>query len=262
MINFEKISNGEFWSGTNWNITDEDELAALIARVALGQARHVEKILKETGVIDPTLIPSAVEGAKKLLTAEDADMPWHRDGWLFQVIAWIAAYLQDKGSLNASPHMIHAHKGFDGIQLRLDPVGEVDVVVICEQKATASPRGKITSEVWPDFRELELGARDNELIAEVTTLLEKCAHSNPDAVIGKILWENARSYSVSVTVGDKENSEVGRKMLFKDYQNVVDRPDVKFRRVETMYKVPLRPWMADIAEKAVHLIEEWETENV
>ena len=262
MIEFEEISNGKFWSGTNWTVTDDDDLAALVARVALGQARHVEKILRETEAIPSALIQSATSGAKKLLTAEDPAKPWHRDGWLFQVITWIAANLQDPEALKAPPHMIHAHKGFDGIQLRLDLVGEADVVVICEQKATTGPRGKITSQVWPDFRELELGSRDNELIAEVTTLLEKSRHPDADGAIGRILWEKARSYSVSVTVGDDEHSDEGRKKLFKGYKNAVNRSDVKFRRAETFYKVPLRQWMAEIAEKAIHLIDKWKTESV
>lgn len=262
MIEFETLSNGKFWSGTNWTVTDEDELAALVAKVALGQARHVEKILMETDAIPQALIQSAVGGAKKLLTAEDPAKPWHRDGWLFQVIAWIAAHLQDPEALKAPPHMIHAHKGFDGIQLQLDPAGEAELVVICEQKATTGPRGKITSQVWPEFRELELGTRDNELIAEVTTLLERSGHPSADEAIGKILWENARSYSVSVTVGDDEHSDEGRKKLFKGYKKVVDRSDVKFRRAETFYKVPLRQWMAEFSEKAISLIDEWEAENV
>lgn len=262
MIEFEAISNGKFWAGTNWTVTDEDELAAMVARVALGQARHVEKILRESKSISPTLIPSAFWGAKRLLTAENVEKPWHRDGWMFQIIAWVAAHIQDAKALKSAPHMIHAHKGFDGILLRLDQAGEADVVVICEQKATTGPRGKITSEVWPEFRELEKGARDNELVAEVTTLLERSGHPEADEVIGKILWENARAYSVSITVSDAEHSDEGRKKLFKGYKKVVDRSDVKFRRAETFYKVPLREWMAYIAEKAIYFIEEWETENV
>ncbi|ROT93663.1 hypothetical protein [Histidinibacterium lentulum] len=262
MIQFEKISNGKFWAGTNWTVTDEDSLASLIARVALGQARHVEKILKETNVISPSLIPSAAVGAKKLLTATNPAKPWHRDGWLFQVIAWIAAHLQDAEALKAPPHMIHAHKGFDGIQVRLDHAGGAEMVVICEQKATTGPRGKITSEVWPEFREIEKGTRDNELIAEVTTLLEKSWHPDADAVVEKILWGNARAYSVAVTVGDDEHSEEGRKKLFKGYKKIVDRSHVKFRQADTFYKVPMRDWMANIVDNALQIIDEWEAENV
>lgn len=122
--------------------------------------------------------------------------------------------------------------------------------------------GECSSEVWPEFRELEKGARDNELIAEVTTLLERSGLPDADEVIGKILWKNSRAYSVSVTVGDDEHSDEGRKKLFKGYKKTVDRSDVKFRRAETFYKVPMRAWMANIAEQAGHLIDEWEAENV
>lgn len=50
----------------------------------------------------------------------DPEKPWHRDGWMFQVISWIAAHLQNPEDLIAPPHMIHAHKGFDGIHVRVD----------------------------------------------------------------------------------------------------------------------------------------------
>jgi hypothetical protein len=262
MIEFEPISNGTFWAGSNWIVTDEDKLAAMIARVALGQARHIEKILQEIETGSSVSISSGVIGAKKLLTAKNPAEPWHRDGWMFQVIAWIAAHLQDANAVQAAPHMIHAHKGFDGVHLRLGGAGDVEMVVICEQKATSDPRGKITSEVWPEFRELEEGARDNELIAEVTALLDRKGSLNADEAISKILWENARSYSVSITVGSKEHSEEGRKKLFKGYNKIVNRSDVKYRRAETFYKIPLRDWMADVAEKAINLINEWEDESV
>lgn len=262
MIDFEEISNGKLWAGTNWIVTDEDKLAAMIARVALGQARHVEKILKATNPLPSAVIPTSTEGAKKLLTANNPDQPWHRDGWVFQIMAWIVAHMQDAKALKAAPHMIHAHKGFDGLQVRLDSAGAVDAVVICEQKATGKPRNKITSEVWPEFEELEKGARDNELIAEVTALLDRNTDLDPDEAIGKIMWENARSYSVAVTVGDDEHSEDGRKKLFKGYKKIVDRSDVKYRQADTFYTVPMREWMKSISKKAIRLIDEWEAENV
>lgn len=262
MITFKPISNGDVWTGSNWTITDEDKLAEMIARIALGQAGHVRKVLLATKAAIPALVPSAVLGAKKLLTADDPTEPWHRDGWLFQVIAWIASHLQDRAALQAPPHLIHAHKGFDGLALKLNDAGAVELVVICEHKATSSPRGKITSQVWPEFEEIESGQRDNELIAEATTLLERYTNLDIDEAIGKILWERDRSYSVAITVGDKENSDEGRNKLFKGYDQIVDRSDVMFRRAETFYKVPLRHWMSRISEKSISLIDEWALENV
>jgi hypothetical protein len=115
---------------------------------------------------------STLEGAIRTLTAKDPEKPWQRDGWLFQVISWIAANIQDPGTLKSPPHIIHADKGFDGLHLCLDASNEnVVSVIVCEEKATDGPRGKITSQVWPEFQSLDAGARDNELVSETTTLL-------------------------------------------------------------------------------------------
>ncbi len=75
MITFEPIGNENHWSGLDWSITDEDELAALIARVALGQYRHVLKVLNETDCIAYAPTQSALEGAIQTLTAKDTEKP-------------------------------------------------------------------------------------------------------------------------------------------------------------------------------------------
>ena len=216
MITVEPIENGNIWCGSDWSITDEDQLADLIARVALGQYRHVLNILSQTGCIAYAPTPSALEGAIRVLTAEDDDKPWHRNGWLFQVISWIVANLQNPESLKTPPHMIHADKGFDGLHICLDESNEnVVSVIVCEEKATTSPRGKITGQVWPEFEALEAGSRDNEIVAETTTLIAQNGHLNPDKAVHEILWKRARAYRVAITIGDKECSEKGRKALFK-----------------------------------------------
>lgn len=203
MIVFEPIQNGDAWHGEDWTVTSDDELADLVARVAIGQYRNVQSILKGTDstVFAPTL--TQIEGAIRLLTADDPENPWHRDGWVFQVISWIAACLQDPKSLKSPPQMIKAHKGFDSLHLRLDEQGErVEFVVVCEEKATTSPRNKIRTEVWPEFRALEAGKRDNELVAEITSVLSQNSEVDPDEAIQELLWKNARAYRVSITIGE------------------------------------------------------------
>ena len=263
MITFEPISNGNLWSGSDWSITDEDELAALIARVALGQYRHVLKVLNETDCIAYAPTQSALEGAIRTLTAKDLEKPWQRDGWLFQVISWIAANIQDPGTLKSPPHIIHADKGFDGLHLCLDASNEnVVSVIVCEEKATDGPRGKITSQVWPEFQSLEAGARDNELVSETTTLLAQNGHLDPDRAVHEILWKQARAYRVSITIGDKECSQNGRKALFKGYKNATPGDDVEKRRAETFHQSNLRDWMKRMAAKAIEAAKEMEAENV
>jgi hypothetical protein len=243
------ISNKKDWSGSSWTIADDDELATLVAKVALGQARYVRRVLKETGFAVPDPKETELAGAIKLLTANNPKEPWHRDGWLFQVMSWIAANLQDPVSLIAPPHMIHAHKGFDGIHVTVDPkTSEVTSVVICEEKATENARNMVTR-IWKEFGEMQNGDRDNELAAKVTRLLETAKDVDVDAAVETIVWKNARHYRVSITVGDDHNHAAGQKKLFDGYSDVVEGEVVR-RRSEVLYVKEMRKWMADIAEVA------------
>lgn len=262
-MTFTPIDNGTFWLGSDWSISDEDKLAKLIARVALGQYRHVLNILNETDCIDYAPTTSALEGAIRTMTASDPEKPWQRDGWLFQVVSWIAANIQTPDTLKSPPHIIHADKGFDGLHLCLDPSNSnVVSVIVCEEKATDGPRGKITSQVWPDFRSLDVGSRDNELVSETTTLLAQNGHLDPEKAVHEILWKQARAYRVSITIGDKECSQDGRKALFKGYENATPGNNVKKRRAETFYQSNMRDWMRKMAAKAIEAAKKIEAENV
>jgi len=261
-ISFEPIKNEEVWSGYVWLIEDEGLLAELIAKVALGQYRHVLHILSETdcGVASPAA--STFEGARQLLTVPDDNDPWHRDGWLFQVIAWIAAHQLKGEEIIAPPHMQHADKGFDGLHVHIDPQSnDVTSVVICEEKATGRPRRMIKNNVWTEFESLEEGGRDHELVSKVTTLLETQPRLDLEQAIGQIFWEEARSYRVAITVGDTHGNEAGRKRLFKGYDTVVEG-DVARRRAETLYLKDLRAWMQQLADNAIEALEELEAAHV
>ena len=263
MIKFRAISNADNWSGSDWTITDEGELAKIVARVALGQSRYAMKILQETGCQAYAPTDSALDGAIKLLSSRNKDDPFHRDGWVFQVISWIAAHLQNPDSLKCSPHMIHAHKGFDGLHVCLDESNkDVVSIIICEEKATGGPRGKITSKVWPEFSSLESGDRDNELVSEVTKLLAQSNHSDTDRAIHEVMWKQIRAYRISITIGDDDNSEVGRKAVFKGYENVVSGSDVTRRRAETFHRKNLRMWMRRFSAKAILAAKEMEVGDV
>lgn len=263
MITSNPISSTDIWAGFDWAIADEDKAAELIARVAIGQAQHVAKVLNSIKCVAYSPAPSVKNGAIGLLTAKSAEDPYHRDGWLFQILTWFAAHKHRPNTLKSPPHMIHAHKGFDGLELILVTDSEnVDSVLISEQKATNDPRGKITSQVWPEFKSLESGKRDNELAAEVTTLLARNGNVDADEAISKILWSNSRSYCVSVTVDDKNNSKAGRDKLFKGYDHTIPNGDASQRSAETFYKQDMREWMEQLAQKAIKVVNDMEEKNV
>jgi hypothetical protein len=185
-----------------------------------------------------------------MLTVQGSD-PSHRDGWMFQVMSWIAANRASPGGIISPPQMILAHKGFDGLLIELDmPTGLVFAAVIFEDKATEHPRDRIREEVWPDFRRLEAGDRENVLTAEVAALLRGREGLDVDKAIENIIWKQARHFRVCITVDRSHADEAGRQRLFRDY-DVVATGAVSRRRAETFLIADLRAWMARLAERAI-----------
>lgn len=255
-ISFTRIEEPEKWRGTKWTITDEDQLAHLVARVAIGQANAISKILDSTDDVSGAFPKGGFIGAKKLLTTHGEYDIYHRDGWLFQVISWVAVIIKEKGALIRPPQMIWADKGLDGLMIQFRD-GDIAYIVISEDKATENPRSKITSEVWPEFVDFESGARDNELIASVTSLLSGNSARNADEIVTSILWHEKRAYRASVTIGSAENSADGHRSLFKGYEDKVSGP-IEKRNAETLYIEDIREWLANLAQKALIVVEEAE----
>lgn len=229
-------------------------LADQIARIALGQSRHVQKILAGANLGAPPTTANAAAGALGLLTVTGED-PWHRDGWMFQAMSWIAANQAAPGGTIRSPHMILAHKGFDGLQLELDDnTGMVVAAVIFEDKATDNPRDTIRDDVWPEFSKLEAGDRENVLTAEVAALLQTQPGVDPDIAIQNVIWKEARHYRISITVGDTHANDAGRLRLFRDYDTIA-KGAAKRRRGETFHTHNLRRWMNDLAQRAIAAVQ-------
>jgi hypothetical protein len=154
-IGLTPFGDGELCYGWSWTVQDEALLADHIARVALGQARHVAKILAGAQLGPPATSAAAAANAIAMLTVEGPD-PSHRDGWMFQVMSWIAANRAAPDAIIHPPQMIQAHKGFDGLQLDVDrETGRIVAAIIFEDKATEDPRDVIRDYVWPEFAKLE-----------------------------------------------------------------------------------------------------------
>jgi hypothetical protein len=241
-------------SGCYWAIDDEDALAEHIARIALGQARHVERIIAAAGGSPGKPSIGAKRSAIDLLTVASGSEPWHRDGWMFQAMSWIAARCADPEVHIRAPHMILAHKGFDGLSVKLDKTKKkVLAAVVFEDKATDNPRATIRSDVWPEFAALESGDRENVLTAELVSVLSSIQGCDVDAAIKKILWSKDRHYRVSITAGESHQDDEGRRRLFNGYEDVVTGPLAR-RRGETVYVPNLRAWMSGLADKAIDLV--------
>jgi hypothetical protein len=254
------IAHDPFCHGSEWVVEDIDLLAERVARVALGQYRHVGHILEGLNARPPKTSAEIGADALTKMKVDKNGNAWQRDGWIFQVISWIAANQQKQGAILKPPHPYHAHKGFDGLQLEIAEDGKsVTAIVIFEDKATSNPRGKITQQVWPDIVDLEAGGRVAELTSETTAMLEAQQHAFPaldiDEAIESILWHEARRYRVSVTVSDEHNGESNRKALFAGFDTSAAGDLIK-RRAETMHFDDLRGWMNDFAARVTQKVNE------
>jgi len=258
-ITLVAIGAKDKWSGSHWVISDEKALAILIGRVALGQARHVVKILKETDG-SPNTIQSALKGAKELLSASSEKEAEHRDGWMFQIISWIAAYKEKPDAIIKAPHIIRADKGFDGLVVEHDN-NEVKYVVICEDKATKNPRTTVRAKVWPEFADFNSGARDNQLIEAVTSLIEQQHPDDADEVVAKVFWDEQRAYRVAVTGKSKHSKPERQLKLFKGFEKVISGEEA-LRRAHVLTLTDLRPWMANLADQALAFVEAECSEDV
>jgi hypothetical protein len=253
------IDHGALCHGWAWSIDDEDALAERVARIVLGQYRHVAKILSGAGVPGPAANAEQANAAIKQLTLAEGEDPWHRDGWLFQAISWIAAHQQPSASLTRMPHIRKADKGFDGMQLELNEAGtSVTAVIIFEDKATDNARKTIHDDVWPGIKSLESGERLNELSQEVSGMLDARAAADPtfdlDSAIANTLWGDARRYRVSITIGDTHKKTKSRARLFKGFDESAPGAAAR-RRADTIYLPAMRSWMKGFAARVIMKIK-------
>jgi len=238
------------WEGCTWSVPSVDELANAIAIIAVGQALHVANILHSAGLAAKPSTKGAVKGAIKLLTSSGNIA--HRDGWMFQVMSWLAAQVRTPGSLMNTPHMIHAHKGLDGLQVSIDGTGKVTAVILFEDKATKNPRSMVLNKVWPEFTEFETGENEHLIAAEVTLLLKGAGHSNPQQAVTEIMWEQVRRYRLSIT--DEQSTEKSHAKLFKGYEKTIPG-GIERRRAEVFEVKGLRKWMDDLAKLTIKKAE-------
>lgn len=238
------------WEGCTWSVPSVDELANAIAIIAVGQALHVANILHDAGLAAKPSTKGAVKGAIKLLTSSGNIA--HRDGWMFQVMSWLAAQLRTPGALMNTPHMIHAHKGLDGLQVSIDGAEKVTAVILFEDKATENPRSMVLSKVWPEFAEFETGENEHLVTAEVTLLLKSAGHSDPQQAVTDIMWQQVRCYRLSIT--DEQSTSQSQTKLFKGYEKTVSG-GIERRRAEIFEMIDLRKWMDDLANLTIKKAE-------
>ncbi|WP_423186933.1 hypothetical protein ACO1PK_01555 [Alishewanella sp. d11] len=262
-ITLTSFTSGTLCQGHVWQITNEDLLVDLVANLLMGKQLHVEKILASASARPPRHRENVINDAIQKLTLDGSDTPYHRDGLLFQMFSWIAAHtVKCEGSIIKAPHLVPAHKGFDGLQITVKD-GLVKDVVIFEDKATDNPRDTIREQVWPEFKEFNAGRRESELQQEVTTLLSMkldAVHDLEEA-IETIFWEQSRKFRVAITADKSHLNDEGKARLFKGYDKIISNGTVDFRKAELVHISNLRTWMQQFSEKTIKKLNTYRINN-
>lgn len=251
--------------GSRWSVTDSDELAKLIAVVAMGQAAHAAKILSELRPVEPALNHDALRlSAKQSLslkgqTREQRDVSrYHRDGLIFETISWAAAHQNAGGkALVRDPHLSSTSQGLDGLMIQLDEDGVISRTTIFEDKCSEDPRTMFRDQIIPAFKGYHDNKRAPELLATAAALLSKVGFNGTQAAqaAASVLDRKFRAYRGSLAVTTADDSLARRKALFKNYDELKDIKSDQRIGAMLITSGDMRAWFDDLASRAISYID-------
>lgn len=190
-------------------------IAALSPKKTLSPGKVAANVIKKLTAPDPEDEDEDEDEDENDLTSTDKSVQkkakdrikvsiFHRDGLLFQHISWIVAKQAFPNGVMTSPHVRNADKGFDGFVMALDEFGKsIQSIVLCEDKASEAPRSLITQKVWPEIEAIIDGQRDDEVLAELVTLMKGVSSLDAEAAVATMFWDESRHFRVCVATSEK-----------------------------------------------------------
>lgn len=198
---------------------------ALEPKRRLLKGKVAENVIRKLTAPKQADVEAAKSGTEKEKEAAQKRVDtsiWHRDGLLFQHISWIVARQAIPDGYMTSPHVRQADKGFDGFIIELDESRErIERVVLCEDKASEDPRPLIRKSVWPEIKSIINGDRDDEILADLTTLLKGIPAIDTESAVDEMFWEDARHFRVSVATGEDKRKSKRFVHIVKGFDDVV-----------------------------------------
>lgn len=256
--------------GERWTPANDDELAALVAIVAMGQASQAAYILEELVYPEPAFSTQTLrQEAKIKLTVEDpASKPrkgypqWQRDGFVFEVISWIAAKTtHGEGALLKDPHVSATSQGLDGLMLQINAdKDEVQSTTVFEDKCTDDPRATFLGKVIPAFKDRHANVRSAEIIDAAATLLKTAGLKHKDAArLSAAVTDKAkRKYRAAFSLPSNFDTLEERQKLFADYNRIEDIASEQRIGASFITSDEMRKWIADLADKAIKYLDSLE----
>lgn len=260
-------------SGLLWSVDDIDELAKLIAVIALGQAQHAARIIQELEPHGPALsdaeLYAGAGGQMRIRgdTKVQQDVSrYHRDGFLFECISWIVARqaATDRTFLK-DPHISSTTQGLDGFAIELDPAKPIVIgATIFEDKCTEKPRQKFQQEILTTFAEYHTSKRKRDLVANAVSLIKESGLNGTAATkaAARVLDKQFRTYRAALTVGTAITTTDRRRKLFKGYSDLADITKAQRIGATLVVDGDLREWFQELADSVIEALEKFEVDNV
>ena len=276
-LSFSIAANNDTCVLSHWKVDGHAEFISALVWLYLRKPQHAERVMEGLEPGAAGLFGKVKDNVIKLLRVDVSDIAAdlvspddeirkaavkkcdariaHRDGLLFQHISWIAARLQFPTAEAAPPHVRKADKGFDGLLVAVDAANlAVSHVVICEDKASISPRGLVTSRIWPDLTAIVAGERDAEVLDAITPLLRSLSDKDREIAISRMIWDRARQFRIALTVGEDQIQNGGYNHLFEGY-DVHAAGDPSARLAEVMPMQDVREYLGKVAKEVIVQLE-------
>lgn len=255
-------------SGERWTPQNTEEIARLVAVIAMGQAAYASHIIKELAPAAPVFSTDELlaEAKIRLSVQEKKVTPrtgyprWQRDGFLFEAISWIAARQTYGGNaLLKDPHVSATSQGLDGLMIELSAdKSEIAATTVFEDKCTDNPRDTFTQKVLPAFKERHQNKRSAEIVAAATVLLRIAGIGEEAAVqlAAAVTDRTGRRYRAAFALPGDYDTQAERRALFSGYE-AIQGISAK-QRIGACFIVPaeVRDWLDSLAATAIAFLDE------
>lgn len=275
MIKSSPVKIDKDVSGLNWEVANFQELAKIVAVIAVGQVVHAARILDQLEQNAPVIsIPQLNEAACEQLIIKSGLNPEqekaaraHRDGFLFECISWIATRQgADDRVFQKDPHISATSQGLDGLVVELEPMkAQIKTVTICEDKCTDYPRDKFRDEVMPAFTEHHGNkVRGRELLATAVDIIKSKFTNDTEALLAaqRVMELDCRYYRAALTVDATIVTPEKRAKLFKGYNGLAGIEQSQRIGATFVMSGDLRTWFQQLADAVIAAIKSGKVKSV
>lgn len=253
--------------GDRWSATDVEQLARLIAVIAMGQAAYAAYVLRELLPATPAFTDDdlRLEAKVRLTVQEDGKKPrtgypqWQRDGFMFEAISWIAArQAHGAQAFLKDPHISSTSQGLDGLMIELsDDKASVTRTTLFEDKCSDDPRAMFLNKVVPALLDRHGTRRHAEVVAAASVLLRIAGIEDRTAAMlaSAVMDRSRRRYRAAFALTTAYDSQDARQKLFAGYDAVDGLTADQRIGASLIVDGPLREWFEALAVRAVNYLD-------